>query len=307
MGRGPPAPSGRPGRRPLPRRTACDPMVPRAVTDLQLVTAAASSIYSTPRDMARYLATLSAGGTNEQGSVFKPETLATMFEPLYQPDPRVPGIGPGFFRIDLGRHPAVEHQGILPGLNSQIFVAPDDGVGVMAFTNGARRALMWLTAEAGRLLCHLVGARDEMIRTDVPHHPEMWGDICGWYQPRAQRTDLQVWSMVGAGAEVFVRHGRLMARALSPMPALYRGFLLHPDDEQDPYVFRIDLSEYGMGTGRVVFNRLPGVGTTSIHLDLAPLSLERRLASKNQRLWATGALGLATAAIAVRRGGATLR
>ena len=51
----------------------------------------------------------------------------------------------------------------------------------MAFTNGARLAMLWLPAEAARLLSHLIGAPDDVIRTDVPQHPEMWGDICGWY------------------------------------------------------------------------------------------------------------------------------
>jgi len=262
----------------------------QAVTDREWVTAAASSIYSTPKDMARYLAALLGGGGVGHGAVLKQETLAAMFEPHYQPDPRVPGMGLGFFRVNLGGHLAVEHQGILPGFNSQIFVAPEDGVGVMAFTNGARQALMWLPAETGRLLGHLIGAPEDAIRTDIPHHPEIWGDICGWYKPRAQPTDMQAWSMVGAGAEVFVRHCRLMIRALSPIPALYRGFPLHPDDARDPYVFRIDLSEFGIGTARVVFGGKPGADTPSIHLDLIPLTLQRRTSMKNPRRWVIGAL-----------------
>jgi CubicO group peptidase (beta-lactamase class C family) len=152
------------------------------------VTAAASSIYSTPRDTARYLAALVGGGSGEHGSILKPETLAMMFQPHYQPDPRIPGMGLGFLRVDLGGHSAVEHQGVLPGFNSQIFLAPNDGVAVMVFTNGARNAATWLTNEAQRLLGDLIGAPSDRIRTNVPHHPEIWGDICGWYRPRAQRT-----------------------------------------------------------------------------------------------------------------------
>jgi CubicO group peptidase (beta-lactamase class C family) len=123
---------------------------PKAVTDRQWVIAAASSTYSIPGDMARYLAALLGGGANEHGSVLEPATLATMFEPHYQPDPRVPGFGLGFFRVDRGGHRAVEHQGVLPGFHSQIFVAPDDGVGVMAFTNGARQASGWLPGGSSR-------------------------------------------------------------------------------------------------------------------------------------------------------------
>ncbi|MGP3921302.1 serine hydrolase domain-containing protein [Nonomuraea sp. 10N515B] len=272
---------------------------PKPIVDRQWITAAAASAYSTPRDMARYLAVLAGGGANEHGSVLKPATLASMYEPHYQPDPRVPGIGLAFFRADLGGHPAIEHQGILPGFNAQIFVAPRQAVGVMAFTNGARNALMWLPAETGRLLGHAIDAPDAAIRTAIPHHPEIWGDLVGWYRPHAQLTDMQTWSMVGAGTEVVVRRGRLWLRALSPIPALYRGFLLHPDDEEDPYVFRIDLSDFGLATARVVFSREPG--PRSIHLDLAPLTLQKRPTATNPRVWVSGALIAASAAVAIRR------
>ena len=72
-----------------------------------------------------------------------------------------------------------------------------------------------------------------------------------------------------------------MIRALSPIPALYRGFALHPDDDQDPYVFRIELPWFGIGTGRVIFSREPGVGTTALHLDFAPLSFQKETARTN--------------------------
>lgn len=72
--------------------------------------------------MARYLAALLGDGGNQHGAVLKPATLARMFEPLYQPDPRIPGIGLAFLWADLGGHFAVEHDGILPGFDSQILL-----------------------------------------------------------------------------------------------------------------------------------------------------------------------------------------
>ena len=109
----------------------------KPVTDREVVTAGASGIYSTPKDMARYLAALLGGGANEHGSMLKPATLASMFAAQYQPDPRIPGMGLAFWRRTAGGHLVVEHQGIIPGFDSQILVAPDDGLGLMAFTNGA--------------------------------------------------------------------------------------------------------------------------------------------------------------------------
>jgi CubicO group peptidase (beta-lactamase class C family) len=278
----------------------------KAVTERQGVTAAAGSIYSTPRDMARYVAALLGGGAGEHGSILKPETVQLMFQPHYQPDPRIPGMGLGFFRADVGGHGAVEHQGVVPGFNSQIFLAPDDGVGVMAFTNGAASVFStaWLMGEADRLLRDLIGAPRGGIRTDVPHHPEIWGDLCGWYRRRAQRTDMMAWSMVGAGAEVRVGRGQLMLRTLSPIPALYRGLRLHPDDPHDPYVFRVDLSAYGMDTGRLVFSPDATGATTGLHFDGLFLSAEKRSDSLNPRRMALGvgaALAATATTLAVRR------
>jgi hypothetical protein len=86
--------------------------------------------------------------------------------------------------------------------------------------------------------------------------------------------------MIGAGAQVFVRRGQLTVRFLSPVPALYRGFALHPDDQQDPYVFRVEFPWFGIGTCRVIFSREPGVGTTALHLEAGPLSFAKRRATR---------------------------
>ncbi|HLM20969.1 MAG TPA: serine hydrolase domain-containing protein, partial [Propionibacteriaceae bacterium] len=269
----------------------------KALTDRQGVTAAAGSIYSTPRDMARYLTALLGGGSGEGRAILKPQTLAMMFEPHYQPDPRIPGMGLAFWRADLSGHLAVEHQGVVPGFNSQIVLAPDDGVAVMAFTNGSRNASAWLTGETQRLLRELTDAPDQGIRTDVPQRPDRWGDICGWYRPRVQRTDMMAWSMLGAGAEVTVRRGQLTVRTLSPIPALYRGLRLHPDDPEDPYIFRIDVSQYGLGTARIVFSRDAAGATTGLHFEGILLSAEKSTTAVNPRMWARGAAaGLAAAA-----------
>ena len=209
---------------------------PRDVPDREWIGAGSGGIYSTPRDMARYLTALLGDGANAHGRVLKPRAMATMFQPHYQPDPRVPGVGLAFFLSDAGGHLIVEHEGILPGFNSVICAAPNDGVGVMAFTNGSSRTMGWLPIELERLLRHLLHEPDETVRTDVPHHPEIWSEVCGRYQLPQHISDLRGRLIMGGGVQVFVRGGQLMARGLSPIPALYRGFRLHPDDETGPYV-----------------------------------------------------------------------
>jgi CubicO group peptidase (beta-lactamase class C family) len=203
------------------------------VPEREGVPAGAANGYSTPKDMARYIAALLGGGTNEHGRVLRPGTLASMLAAQYQPDPRIPGLGLAFWRRTAGGHPVVEHQGIMPGFDSQILAAPNDGVGLMAFTNGASRAVQWMPVEMSRLLHDLLGVPDDVIRTDVPQRPEIWGDICGWYHLPGPLTDVRLRAIMGVGVEVVVRHGQLVLRFLTPIPALYKGFPLHPADETD--------------------------------------------------------------------------
>jgi CubicO group peptidase (beta-lactamase class C family) len=252
---------------------------PKALTDRQGVTAAAGAIYSTARDMARYLAALVGGAADEGGGILKPETLTTMYAPHYQPDPRIPGMGLAFWRGDLGGHPVVEHQGVVPGFNSQIFLAPEDGVAVMAFTNGSRNAGSWLVGEMRHLLGDLIDAPEGRIPTDVPQRPDVWADLCGWYHPHAQPTDMMARLLMGAGVQVVVRRGRLVLRSLSPLPPLFHGLTLHPARHDDPDVFHVDLGRYGLGTGTIVFSRGSAGEVTGVHFDGLLLSAGRRARS----------------------------
>ncbi len=248
----------------------------RRIADYEVITVGGGAAYSTAQDMAGYLAALlgdgvNKPGANEHGCVLQPATVAMLFEPQYQPEPRLPGIGLAFFRSGVGGHPVVEHDGILPGFDAQIMLAPQDGVALVALANGARRGMHWLTQPTAAVLRHLIGAAEPGIRTDVPQRPEIWADLCGRYRFSAYPTDPQRLAF-GAGAEVRVRRGRLMLRFLSPVPALYRGVELHPDDEADPYVFRMELPFPGMGSGRVVFRTAP---ENVFHLEFAPISFRK--------------------------------
>jgi hypothetical protein len=201
-----------------------------------------------------------------------------MFAPHYQPDPHVSSIGLAFFRHDFGGHLVISHEGILPGFNSELFVAPNDGLGLFAFTNGSSGASIWLPIEIGDVLRSLLSVPDEGVRGDIPPHQEIWDEIIGWYRLPKRVADLRGRVMMGGGVQVFVRGGRLMLRVLTPIPALYRGLPLYPDDAHDPYVFRLDLSRFGMATVRLVFDHDAAVGTRAIHTDLGsqPLSLYSR-------------------------------
>jgi hypothetical protein len=272
---------------------------PRLVGDHDLITVAGGGIYSTTRDVAGYVAALLGGGTNEHGSILKPETLDAMFAPQYQPDPHLAGVGLAFYRRQIGSHLFIEKSGLVTGFASQMCMAPGDGVGVVAFTNGARGAHGWLGSEVSGILGHVVGAPRQAIRNDVPPRPAIWSDLCGRYSLRGSWRDVDKWLI--AGAEIVVRSGRLVLRPETPIPGL-RGFPLYPDDEGDPCMFRVDLSSLGIGTVRVVFSAETGAPATAFHLEMEPLmSFDKRPEITNPKLWTIGAFAVGTAVAAARR------
>ncbi|GAA0505097.1 hypothetical protein Ade02nite_71240 [Paractinoplanes deccanensis] len=242
-----------------------------AIADYEVVTAAAGGVRSTAADLARYATALLGGGHNGHGAILPSATVAEMFAPQFQPDPRLPGIGLAFFRAELSSLAAVEHDGVLPGFDAQLFLVPAASAGVVILVNGARRGLHWLGPEAADLLRRELGLPPPRGR-DVPHRPEVWAGLCGRYRLSAYPTD-PARLFLGAGAEVLVRNGQLTLRFLSPVPALLRGAPLVPDDPGDPYVFR---SALPIGGGRVVFSGEPGAPARALHLDLGPLTLTRR-------------------------------
>ena len=256
---------------------------PEAVPDRDWIGAGGGGIYATTADVARFVAFLLDPGAAGQGLVLRPTTLASMLQPQWQTDERVTAMGLAFFLSTVGGHRLAGHEGILPGFNSQLVIAPDDDLGVIAFTNGSSSAMSWLPAEITGLTLDLLGLPEPRVRTDVAHHPEFWSDLCGRYRLPARISDLRGRMAMGRGAEVYVHGGRLMVRILSPIPALRRGFALQPDDASDPLVFRIDPSGAGTPTFRIVFVRDHGGDVVAAHTDLGgqPISLVR---SRTRRL-----------------------
>lgn len=272
----------------------------RPVADREVPTPGGGGMYSATADIARYVAGLLRIAANEHGSVLRPETVATMFRPHFQPDPRVPGMGLGFELGEEGGQRTVGKTGILSGFHSAMALAPEEGIGVLVFSNtgglDGRGASVPL---ATMLLRLLLGLAVDPIRIDIAPRPETWGDICGWYAPPpGPVTNLSLRALMGAGAEVVVQGGHLMLKPLTPIPAMRRGFRLYPDDPDDPWVFRIYFPEFGMDF-RVVFDGGPKDGT-AMRLLLDVMSFDRRPDLRNPRPWLTGGLAVGTAAVAIR-------
>jgi CubicO group peptidase (beta-lactamase class C family) len=270
----------------------------KPVIDREVPTPGGGAMYSTTRDIARYIAALL--GAEDCGFVLKPETVAAMFQPHFQPDPRLPGMGLGFELGEERGYRTVGKTGIVSGFHSAVGMAPDEGIGVIVLSNtggldgrGAAEPL------AAALLRRLLGLPADPIRIDVPPRPETWSEICGWYglEP-GPVTNLFTRTLMGAGAEIVVQGGHLMLKPLTPIPALRRGFRLYPDDPDDPALFRVYFPEFGMDL-RVVFARGRGQ-KIAMRLFVNLMSFERRPDLGNPRRWATGALTAGTAAVAIR-------
>ena len=98
------------------------------------------------------------------------------------------------------------------------------------------------------------------------------------------------------------RAGKLFLRFLTPIPGLYKGFILHADDPDDPFAFRMDVAGTGLSTFRVIFAREPATNTMEVHLDLMPRRNQKRPESLNpRRLALVGAVITGAAVLAGRR------
>ena len=184
----------------------------KPVADREVPTVGGAGMYSTTADIARYVAALLRIGANEQDSVLRSETVATMFRPHFQPDSRVPGMGLAFELDQEAEHRTVGKTGILSGFHSAMALAPEQGIGVLVFSNtggldgrGATEPL------ATMLLRLLLGLSVDPIRIDIAPRPETWSEICGWYSPApGPVTNLALRGLMGAGPEVVIQGGHLM-------------------------------------------------------------------------------------------------
>jgi CubicO group peptidase (beta-lactamase class C family) len=232
----------------------------KAVPHREVPTPGGGGIYSTVGDVARYTSALLAGGSNDAGVVLKPATVAAMFSPHFQPDARIPGEGLGFDLAEESGHRMVGKDGVVSGFLSAMSLAPDDGVGVVVLSNtGGLDAVGAPVPLGDAILRHLLRVPLSPVRANLPPHPEVWADLCGWYGlTPGPMTNVFMRLVIGAGVEVRVRKGQLVLKPLNPLPALRRGMRLHPSDPGDPYAFRVDLSDVGKPPIPVVFSRAAG-------------------------------------------------
>lgn len=271
----------------------------RPVTPREVPTPAGGGLYSTLADMARYLTALLHSGANEHGRVLTADSIRTMFRPHFQPDPRMAGMALGFEPHTERGRVLICKGGTISGFLSALEMAPEAGVGVVVLTNTGgldNRGVPEPLAAA--LTRRLLGMPDNPVRDDVAPHPEVWDALRGWYAPDAGPvTNLFARVGFGAGAEVAVRRDHLALKPLTPVPGLWDAMVLHPDDPDDPRVYRVEFPTYDK-TWRVVFT-----DDTPPRLLLDVLSFQKRPDWRNPRRWGAGIAAAGVAGAVIRRRG----
>jgi hypothetical protein len=192
--------------------------------------------------MARYVIALLRGGQNDHGITLKPETLRLMLEPHYQLDEHLPAMGLAFILDNFDGHRIAWHNGGWPGFASAMFVAPEAGLGVVAFSNTLGFSDTSLAPDniARNLLRRMLDVPDPASRLPRPNileSPHLWPDLCGFYGPRpGPNTNARIWMGFGGEVEIFVKGKHLALRPL--IGPLRKGLILHPVDAGNPLVFQ---------------------------------------------------------------------
>jgi hypothetical protein len=191
--------------------------------------------------------------------------------------------------------------GTISGFLSALEMAPEGGVGVVVLANTGGLDNRGVSEPlAAALTRRLLGLPDSPVRDDVAPHPEVWDTLRGWYAPDAGPiTNLFARVGFGAGVEVAVRGDRLVLKPLTPVPGLGGRMVLHPDEPDDPHVYRVELPHYAKALRVVFTDDMPP------RLLLDVMSFQKRREWQNPRRWAVGtaAAGAAGAVLGHRAKG----
>jgi len=94
-----------------------------------LLTYPAGSLVSSASDMARFMIAHLNGGRLGTGRVLADSTARLMHTTQWRADPRIPGVGLGFFESDIGGEPGLFHTGARTHF-SLLYLFPDRRVGI---------------------------------------------------------------------------------------------------------------------------------------------------------------------------------
>ncbi len=148
------------------------------VPDLEVPMLAAGGMYSTARDMARFLSFHLARGRTATGSIVRPELLEAMYAPQFVAGDRGPGYGLGLGRRPFHGATLLEHGGGGYGYSAEQWWVPEHGIGIVILTNAE---------EGGEFVGELASAALRgMLAAKLGHEPPV--DRMPW----AERPEVAV-------------------------------------------------------------------------------------------------------------------
>ena len=99
------------------------------------------SLVSTATDMARFMIAHLQNGQYGETRILSEKASALMHQRQFSNHPKLPAMGLGFFEKYKNGVRALEHSGDLPGFQSQMFLLPEQNVGVFVALNAESYAL----------------------------------------------------------------------------------------------------------------------------------------------------------------------
>jgi len=101
--------------------------------------APAGSLASTGADMGRFMLAYLQQGQLDGNRILKSETVQLMHTHITRGMPDLNGIGLGFYQQDMNGHRAVGHGGDTAMFHSELYLLPDDGIGLYISVNSPGR------------------------------------------------------------------------------------------------------------------------------------------------------------------------
>ncbi len=117
----------------------------------------AANMYSTTGDLGKFLIALFKGGTGENGTVLRKETLEEMWTPQFRSGGEKTGVGLGFFIGSKEGHRTISHSGDVYGFATEVAAIPDLKLGAVVITT-MNAANAWSTSIADHALDLLLAA-----------------------------------------------------------------------------------------------------------------------------------------------------
>jgi len=183
---------------------------------------ASGGLLSSVNDMTKYVLALLNGGSNKHGTILQPETLQFMLQRHYEADERLPTAMGQAFRLDrIGTHRVSYHSGGETGFLSSMFIAPDDGLGVIILSNTQVEMLYQPEFIIRTVLSDLWDTGRKAItfqKPELAEAPQLWPLLRGYYALppwKGFTINTAIWADMGGEVEVFVKDDHLMLHGLA--------------------------------------------------------------------------------------------